>query len=181
MLWKDFKEEESCDNCPLLKAEICTGGYQCYGGEPVEPPCCGFDDDTDLEEWVENHHAMELAYEDAEEKRIRKERQRKERAQKAADTRREMRDYCFSEILDLKRAQKALRAQKRLEDFLSGYAEAINFANEAFQYNQRVTTTPELSEKVKELEREVAAAQEKYDAKRKQFYAERKKTRQREA
>lgn len=54
MLWKDFKEKEDCYGCPLLEHEMCTGGYQCYGGEPIEPPCCNFDDDTDLDKWVDD-------------------------------------------------------------------------------------------------------------------------------
>ncbi len=88
-----------------------------------------------------------------------------------------MRWYCASEISELKRAEKALRAQKAAESFACSLAEAINFANAALQYNERVTVQPQISEKVKWLEAEFAAAKEKYEAKRKEFYAEREKKR----
>ena len=56
MLWKDFRQKECCDDCPLLENELCNcrGDIACYGGEPVEPPCCNFDDDTDLDKWVDD-------------------------------------------------------------------------------------------------------------------------------
>ncbi len=181
MLWKDIKETEDCENCPLLEHELCTEGFACYGGEPIEPPCCGFDDNTDLDEWVDGYYERMRAYDAYESKRIEKERKRKERAQKAANTRREMRLYCMSEILALKRAEKALQVQKNAESFASSIAEAINFANAAFQYDERVTVNPPISEEVKRLETERAAAKQKYEAKRKEFYVEREKKRKTEA
>lgn len=56
MLWKDFKQKEDCYGCPLLENELCNchGDIVCYGGEPIEPPCCNFDDDTDLDKWVDD-------------------------------------------------------------------------------------------------------------------------------
>ena len=59
MLWKEISEDGWCDNCPLPKSEICPGRFACYGGEPVEPPCCNFDDDTDLDKWVSDYYERE--------------------------------------------------------------------------------------------------------------------------
>ncbi len=84
-----------------------------------------------------------------------------------------MRLYCMNEILEVKRKEKALRAQKNTENFASCFAEAINFANSVFQYDERVTVKPQISAEVKRLEAELAAAKQKYEEKRKEFYAER--------
>ena len=105
---------------------------------------------------------------------LKAEQEKKERAKKAADTRRAMRWYCRDEIQTLKKARKALEAQRALESFASSFAEAINFANEMFRYEERVGVKPEVSAEVLRLEAEVESAKEAYDSKRKQFYAERK-------
>lgn len=175
MLWKDFAEREDCDGCPLLENEICPGGFYCYGGVPIEPPCCCFDDDTDLDEWIDNYFADQRRREEAEDRRLQAEKKKRERAKKAADTRRAIRWYCWDEIHALKQAEKALEAQKAVERLASSFAEAVNITNEMFRYTERVSVKPEISEKVKRLEAEVAAAKGKYDAKRKEFYAQRKK------
>lgn len=174
-IWKDFAEKEDCDGCPLLESEICPGGFRCYGGEPIEPPCCSFDDDTDLDEWVSDYFDRQRRYEEAEDKRLQAEKKKKERAKKAAETRRAMRWYCWDETQALKQAQKALEAQKAAERFASSLAEAINATNEIFRYEERVTVKPEISAEVLRLEAEVDAAKKSYDFKRKAFYAERKK------
>lgn len=174
MLWKYFKQQECCDGCPLLKNELCPGGIVCYGGEPVEPPCYTFDDDTDMDKWVDDMLTQSLRREEAEEKRLKAEQEKKERAKKAATTRRAMRWYCRDEIQALKKARKALEAQRALESFASSFAEAINFANEMFHYKERVSVESEASAEVLRLRAEVELAKEAYDSKRKQFYAERK-------
>ena len=170
MLWKDFKDKEECDGCPLLEYDFCPGGAVCYGGEPIEPPCYTFKDDTDLDKWVDDAFTQ-MRIEDEQRKA---ELKKKERAKKAADTRRAMRWYCRDEIQALKKARKALEAQRALESFASSFAEAINFANEAFCYKERVGVKPEVSDEVLRLEAEVESAKEAYDSKREQFYAERK-------
>lgn len=55
VLWKDLQNDKRCDNCPLLEEEVCSRGWTCYGGEPIEPPCCSFNDDTDFEKWVADY------------------------------------------------------------------------------------------------------------------------------
>ncbi len=174
MLWKEFREQEDCSECPLLEAELCSGGFCCYGGEPIEPPCCSFDDDTDLDKWVENHLIQQLKWEEQEDRRIREEKKKKERAKKASDTRRAMRWYCRDEISDLKRAQNLLRAQKATEHFASSFVQAVNITNEMFRYEERIAVNSEVSTEVKRLEAEVISAKERYDAKRKEFYVQRK-------
>lgn len=56
-------EITDCENCPLLKEEICPGGMTSSSdGTPVEPPCCGFNDDTDLDQLIDDYHAIEAVY-----------------------------------------------------------------------------------------------------------------------
>lgn len=174
MLWKDFSEQEDCEGCPLLENEICPGGFSCYGGMPIEPPCCSFDDDTDLDQWVETYFADRRRREEAEDRRLQAEKKKREQSKKAADTRRAIRWYCWDEIHTLKRAQKALEGLKAAERLASSFAEALNVTNEMFRYAERVAVNPKISAEIKRLEAEVAAAKEKYDAKRKEFYAQRK-------
>lgn len=41
---RDVLESSDCGSCPL-HGDTCNGGWRCYGGEPVEPPCSGWDED----------------------------------------------------------------------------------------------------------------------------------------
>lgn len=174
MLWKDFAQEECCDGCPLLENEICPGGFVCYGGQPIEPPCCCFDDNTDLDDWVNDYFEQKKRREELEESRLKKEQKKRERARKAAETRRAVRLYCFSEIKTLKQAEKELKAQLAAERFAVSLVEAINTTNEMFRYKERVSVNPETSDEIKRLEAEVLIAKGKYDAKRKEFYTNRR-------
>lgn len=74
----------------------------------------------------------------------------------------------------MKRAERALKAQKSVERFASSLAEAINITNEMFQYEERVTVHEAVLDEIKRLEAEVILAKERYNAKRKEFYAKRK-------
>lgn len=163
-----------CTGCPLIPAHFCNGGFRCYGGAPIEPPCCDMDEDTDLDEWVEEADEKRRAYERRLESKEREERLKRERAAKAAETRRAMRYYCISEISALKRAEKALRRQKDLERMASSLAQAMNITNEMFRYEERVKVRPEISDEVQRLEKAVAKCKEDYDRKRKEFYTQRK-------
>lgn len=174
MLWKDFKDKGECDGCPLLEYAFCPGGTACYGGVPIEPPCYTFKDDTDLDKWVDDAFAQERIEKEQREAELKKKERAKERAKKAADTRKALSWYCRDEIHALKKARKALEAQRALEHFASSVAEAVNFANEAFCYKERVGVKPEVSAEVLRLEAEVELAKKAYDSKREQFYAERK-------
>lgn len=58
-------EIEYCENCPLLKEEIYPGGMtSSQSGTPIDPPCCSFDDDTDLDQWIEDYYDGQMRYEE---------------------------------------------------------------------------------------------------------------------
>lgn len=52
-----------CDVCPIKEAGFCPGGWTCYGGEPVEPPCTSIDEDEDLDVWVSEAMYQRNVYE----------------------------------------------------------------------------------------------------------------------
>lgn len=175
MKWAEMLELEDCDLCPLKKAEICPGGFTCYGGAPIEPPCTCFDDDTDLDEWVEDFYERQKAREDYEDKRIQEEKRRKERAERAAKTKRELKLYCLEEINAIHTIKKCIavvEAQKRIAESLSF---AINATNEMFRYTERVSENPVFGEELTRLNKELEDEQRKYEEKRKAFYENREK------
>lgn len=174
MKLKDLGED--CTLCPLLKAELCTGGFTCYGGQPIEPPCCSMDDETDLDKWVEDAFEQQRKYEEYLCKKEKEERLKKEKAKKAAETRHRMRIYCMEEIVKLKQAKKALKAAQAAERMASSFAFAVNATNEMFRYDERVKVRQEVSDAVKELEEMVAKCETAYKEKRKEFYKSRKET-----
>lgn len=171
-LLKDLNGD--CYGCPVKRAELCSGGFSCYGGEPIEPPCCGMDEDTDLDAWVDDAIERERRYQKYLEEKAEKERLKKEKAAKAAETKRAMRYYCTTEISALKRAKKALKSYESLERMASSLAQAFNITNEMFRYEERFTVKPEASENIKRLQEEVARCEDAYKAKRKEFYQKRK-------
>lgn len=174
MKWKDFAELEDCSLCPLSQAEICPGGYACYGGQPVELPCCSFDDETDLDEWVKEYFDRLKRFEDHEDKIIREQKAKREKAQKAAETRRAMRLYCMAEIVELKSLKKRLGEYEKAYDLAQSLAFAINNTNEMFHYPERVKEKPEVQQHIEDLKAKISEAEKRYKAKRKEFYVKRK-------
>ncbi len=174
MKWKDIADLEDCDLCPLKKEEICSGGWRCYGGAPIEPPCCSFDDDTDLEEWINDYYARRRRWEQAEDERLKKEKAKKEKAEKAAETRRQMKFYCRNEIQELKRLENQLKADEASLRLASSFAEAFNVTNEMFGYPDGLKQKPEAQKTIDLLQEQIKQAKEKYEQKRKEFYRKRK-------
>ena len=172
--YKEIIQDDDCARCPIKRAELCTGGYACYGGIPVEPPCCSFDDDTDLDEWVKDAFERRKKYEEHQDKIAMKEKAKKEKAKKAAETRSEMRFYCRNEIKELKSYEKQLEAYKASLRLASTFAEAFNITNEMFGYSERLKQKPEVQQTIDDLEDKIQEAKQKYEAKRKEFYNKRK-------
>ena len=173
--WKEIAELEDCDLCPIKKNELCTGGFACYGGSPIEPPCCFFEDDTDLDEWIEERFERRRKFEQFEDERIRREKAKKEKAKKAAETKREVRFYCRNEINQLKSYEKQLEAYKASLSLASTFAEAFNITNEMFGYSERLKQKPEVQQTIDDLAAKIKEAKQKYEEKRKEFYKSRKK------
>lgn len=175
MKWKEFLEIEDCDICPIKQAELCSGGYDCYDGSPIEPPCCSFDDETDLDKWIKEAFDRQKKHEEYENKIEREKREKQERANKSAKTRREMRFYCREEIATIKTLEKRLKSIENSLSLANSLAFALNITNEMFGYSERVKATPEAQKTIDKLKEDIQIAKEKYKIKRKKFYAERLK------
>lgn len=138
LLWKDFKQLEDCTGCPVKKAEYCSGGFVCYGGEPIEPPCCSFDDDTDLEQWVQQRELAQLRYEEAEDRRIEKQREKEAKNEQAQKLRREAKYHVWQETQEIKRLRKRISANEAAVRLAQSLSFAVNMTNEMFGYQERV-------------------------------------------
>lgn len=143
LYWKDFKEEESCDNCPLLKAELCTGNFTCYGNEPVEPPCCSFEDDTDLNAIVTKHYNYN--------------KQKKNKQFKTA-----LRSYCHYELHNLKEVEKKLKIKKEEAKIANSLSYIHKLKGEMQLHEEQVKIYQRLLGEIHELQKQVYEATNKY-------------------
>ena len=93
--WRDFSNLDRCDECPIYKAGFCPGNsYSFTGGAPLEPPCCEFDDNVNMDAVAWELYRSRERYLESKARQEEKERIRRERALKAADTRAQVRYYC---------------------------------------------------------------------------------------
>lgn len=174
MLWKEFVEETGCDCevCPIKKNDLCNGAsVTCYGGDPVYAPCCDFEDDLDLDEYIEKTLDNIRRYEEWEDKRIREEKAKKEKAKKAAETRKQMELYCSKEIAEIKSFEKNIKKIQKAYEAYKIRTSALNTTNEMFGYSKRYAEeSPEVEKTLAILQEQLAKAKERYAEKRKEFY-----------
>lgn len=169
MLYKELKELEDCEQCPLLREEICKGGITCSpSGEPIEPPCYCFDDDTDLDKWVEEYYNRLAYYEEQEHQKFLSEQERKRKAEKAKRRRDYLKRYCFTEAMEVKRAREELASSKAVLDFAESMAFAINATNEMFRYSERVSIRKDKIDDLKRLEIYLENAKQKLKEKQRE-------------
>jgi hypothetical protein len=109
MKYSELKETEDCDLCPLKINEICAGGMACYGGLPIEPPCTCFDDDTDLDEWVENYFDRQRKREEYEDHKIKEKIEKEKRNKIKQQHRREAKWHVWEETNEIKKLKKLFR------------------------------------------------------------------------
>ena len=164
-----YSELDDCENCPLMKEEICPGGYtSSSGGNPIEPPCCSFDDDTDLEQWIEEYYESQWRYEEYLDRKYKEEQEKKRKAEVAKKKRNYLKWYCFDENLEVKRAKKRLQSHKAAVSLGESLAFAFNTTNEMFGYSERIKKNNKADEELKRLEDELALAERKLKEKQKE-------------
>jgi len=153
MLVKELRElEEDCkEQCPLYD-EFCPGGMACYGGEPIEPPCIYWDDENEnVDDIYERMAASRRRYEEWEDKKYQKEQENKKKKEEKAKKAREARWHVRTEQREITALRKRIRNNERMLSFAKGMAEATNWTNEMFNYEERV----EIKEKnILEIENE---------------------------
>lgn len=162
-------EIEDCENCPLLAEEICPGGMTSSpSGTPIEPPCCSFDDDTDLDQWISDYYDSQRRYEEYLDRKWKEEQEKKRKAEKAKKRRDYLKWYCFDEKMEVKKARKRLAAHQAAVHFAESMAFAINTTNEMFQYSERVNVNKKVDDELERLKNALADAEKKLKEKQKE-------------
>lgn len=151
------KDIEGCEQCPL-REEYCSGGMTSgAGGQPIEPPCTSWDDDTELEDLVDNIGASQLAYEEHLDREHEKEKEKKHKQEIKNKRAIESRLHVRSETKKIKRLWKQIESNSRLNSF----GRAMSMTNSMFKISDdrpdRAVTELErqnevLKEKIKEIE-----------------------------
>lgn len=172
MTFGEFLDKElPCEECPLYQENMCSGGVKCYGGMPIEPPCCFVDADQDIEEWVRQKNLQILAYEEVEDIQARVLEQKRERQRKRKETTAQMKSYCWKERAEIKGIKKRIKAFEKAKSFAECMAIAFNSTNQIFGYEERKQVNPKLTSELDNLNEQLKTAEEKYKAKRKEFYS----------
>lgn len=161
-------EIEDCENCPLLKEEICPGGMTSFpSGMPIEPPCCSFDDDTDLDQWIDDYYDGQRRYEEYLDRKYEEEQKKKHKADVSRRKRNYLKIYCTSERLEVKRARKRLSAHQATVSLIESMAFAFNTTNKMFGYSERARVN-NTDEELKILQNTLAEAEIRLKEKQKE-------------
>lgn len=162
-----LKEVEDCEFCPLKIHDICHGGWTCYGGEPIEPPCANIDGEEELDELIERYYINEKLKCEIEHKMFEKEKQ-KERINEIKRKKREyMNKYCWKEIHDLKILKRELKKIESTIKTMEIFSNAINSTNEIFGYNERISISEKKYKEIEELKTNIDIAEKKLREKQK--------------
>lgn len=156
MLYKDFINQDlECEDCPLY-SDMCRGGMTSnHNGEPVEPPCCNFDDDTDMEEWASIQHKRILDMEERETERHKRQLEKEARKEVANERRRASMWHVHEETRELKRLRKqieAIESAHRLKEAFNSASNMINNISREIDDRQKNEEISNIENKIKELE-----------------------------
>ena len=136
LTYGEFVEYDMDCNCCPLYGEYCSGGIKCYGGMPIEPPCCSFDDDTILQDWCDKQAKFEYQRQEAEDRR---EKALALKKQKSEERKKKLREYKWRNSEDLyqikKLKQRIKQEKKRIDaiDNIRCFARAVNSVNKMFR------------------------------------------------
>ncbi len=164
-----YKEIDGCSQCPLMEEGICPGGWKASPeGEPVEPPCCSFEDDTDIEEWIKDYYAARKQHEEYMGRKYKEGLLKKQKLEAAKKKQRYMINYCFKERQAVETARKRLKLHKEAVSEGRSLAYAFNVTNEMFGYPERMRQNPETDNELKKLEYELDRAEKVLKEKQKE-------------
>ena len=126
-----------CDCCPL-NGNFCTcnGNMVCYGGEPIEPPCCSFDPEENL---YEIERRWRIAERQEYERQLEKIRKGKLKEQKSKERKEKLRQYKRRNWENLNKIdilKKKIKKQEKYIDYIERvniYASVVNDVNKMFR------------------------------------------------
>ena len=138
-------------HCPFY-GDGCSGGMSCHGGNPVEPMCIIFDDDTVLIDRFLKYQDNINRMEKQKDMRLKKEKEQKNKNAEIARKRHEYKIRNFHELAEISRLEKYIDSAKRLSQFAKIYSESVNAVNEMFR-SSGTDCPPDIkpSKKVEEL------------------------------
>lgn len=162
-------EIEDCDECPIRDEGICPGGWTSgAGGDPIEPPCAGWDGEEDVEDYISSVYASIAAREEYEDRLWKEEQEKQRKNEIAKKKRRYINSYCISERLAVKSLKKQIKNYENAERFASSLVAAFNITNEMFRYPERKEVNPVITEKLQTLREELEKAEQNLKDKQKE-------------
>jgi hypothetical protein len=118
------------DLCPLRHSGDCPGGMVSgYGGQPIEPPCCSWSEDEDLDELPGIIEGRRQAEEDHQHAIYLVKKEKEEKNHIAARRRQESARHVYAENSEIKRLKKRIRGNSNTVHFQRSFGSALNFAN----------------------------------------------------
>ena len=133
MLWKDFRAQDlECEDCPLYIEGLCKPGHAGPNGYLEDPPCCWFEDDTDMEAECGIVVARNNAIEDEIDRKWKADKERKAKNEIAKKRRNESKWHVWSETHDIKALRKQIAGNLAIINFQRSFASAVNFANSCY-------------------------------------------------
>ena len=131
-----------CKCCPLsINGQCdCNGGMKCYGNMPIEPPCCGFEEDDILQNISDSWFRTQQLDEKIEKELKAKELKAKEIKEKQSKLRKQkLQEYKSRNLLDLieiKKLNKNIKYNKKHIIYLqklNTYTNSVNLVNQMFR------------------------------------------------
>lgn len=160
-----YSEIDDCEQCPLKKEEICTGYWTSSpSGTPIEPPCCDFDDDTDLDQWMESYYNKQAKQMSYSYRKLKKEKKKKQEKIQAEKRRKYLEQYCASEIMKVEKAREEFVLYKKRIAFTQSMSFKGNMINEMLGYFGGVNIN-NMEEELKRLENALNEAYKKLEEK----------------
>ncbi len=123
-------------HCPLYENGFCSGGVSCYGGDPIYPPCCDFDNNVVLQEVADDFYCARLKHEQYEEEKKRK---RAEKEVKKQERKKKLREYKWRNWEDLDKIKviklKIKKVKRQIDEINNTriFAMSINSVNKLFR------------------------------------------------
>lgn len=129
--------ELGCEFCPL-NGDYCTceGNMVCYGGMPIEPPCCGFEDEDILDEIYDQWRDAEVR---EERYRAEKEKEAQIKKAKSEERKKKLREYKrrhWKELQEIKTLKSKIKGEQKNIKYIEEmrmYANVINSVNKMFR------------------------------------------------
>ena len=159
---KDLYEKEiSCLDCPFWKEQYCT--------QPDDPLCASLDEETDIEEWLDNANKRQLEYQKQEEERERKERKIQSEKEKKRKLRKEREAYCKEELKELSRCRRIYKRQSKELETARRFVSATNATNKQFGLETNFKVNEWFMRDVETAKKNLELAEYRYKEKVKEF------------